>query len=183
MDIRNNNLKSARGLIEKEPDIVNKFDHYDRLTPLHWACFMANVEMVELLIKHKANVNARGGGGNAIGYDIRPLHAIMRCLPTNYSVKLGIADTIISISKLLIASGSEVDPKSGHGYTPFMNLVLNKGIVIDEKIVIAQFLTSNNANINAHHNESILGYAMKLNEWYNETSNKLIEYLKSNGAV
>lgn len=53
-----NKLEVLEEVIAKKPSIVNVTDS-DGYTPLHKACYNNNVEMVKLLLRHGANLEAR----------------------------------------------------------------------------------------------------------------------------
>jgi hypothetical protein len=136
--------------------------------------------MVKLLIQHGANVNAVGGGG-WIGYDCTPFHAIMRC---HFHQKHDISNLIVAIAKMLLASGAAIDKRSGHGETPFRNLVWNNCIPGADKVVVARFLVANHADINAsdpRRPSSLLDLAEEYQGKFGDSS-ELIDYLKSKGV-
>lgn len=60
-------LAEAESLVKRSPEMVNAHDDLRR-TPLHFACAQAGLPLVELLLKHGADVNAVDFGDNT------PLH-------------------------------------------------------------------------------------------------------------
>ena len=57
-----NRIEMARWLVEQGAD-VHARDRFSQFTPLHWAALTetGNAELVDVLIKNGANVNAEGG--------------------------------------------------------------------------------------------------------------------------
>jgi hypothetical protein len=181
----NHSLAMFTTLIETKPNLVNTTDRFDGLTPLHWACYEGDLKMVELLIQHSANVNkVGGGGGRGPGYQCTPFHAIMRA-QFIYHQKHDISNVIVAISKMLLASGAAIDARSGHGNTPFKDLVWNDRIGVGDKVVVARLLVANHADINAATclggSTSLLDLAVEYQERFGDSS-ELIDYLKSIGV-
>ncbi|XP_076364947.1 ankyrin repeat domain-containing protein 49-like isoform X3 [Tachypleus tridentatus] len=53
-----NDVVKLKELLEKDPSLVNVTDS-DSYTPLHRACYMNNVEAINVLLSYKADVRAR----------------------------------------------------------------------------------------------------------------------------
>lgn len=66
--VKKNLLREAEELVKQHPEMVPAHDDLRR-TPLHWAAASAGRPMIELLIRHGADVNAADFAEN------RPLHA------------------------------------------------------------------------------------------------------------
>ncbi len=46
----------TRRFIEENPNSVNRVDYYDEDTPLHYACYARNFDVIELLLKNNADI-------------------------------------------------------------------------------------------------------------------------------
>ncbi len=86
------------------PDLASKNDFH--VSPIHSACAISNYDIVEILIKSGANVNARQMQG------VTPLHSAAH----NGQTK---------IAKLLIESGADINAKTDKGQTP-LSMALEK---------------------------------------------------------
>src|SRR5687767_11062910 len=62
------NVSEVRAMLKRDPSLVKQVDAFGA-TPLHAAATKGNVEVIKLLLEHKADVNARALGG------LTPLHA------------------------------------------------------------------------------------------------------------
>jgi ankyrin repeat protein len=91
-------LEKVKMLVKTDPELVLSKDKQG-LTPLHWAAQNGPTEMVEFLLAHKADVNAKGDRGTT------PLHMAQA---------LGHLDTV----KLLLANNAEVNARDNYGRTP-----------------------------------------------------------------
>src|SRR5207245_1144794 len=83
---------------------ANVVSRQDRSTPLHWAAGFKSKKMVELLLAHKANVNAQNDSGKS------PLDAV-KLNPAGPRPVLTAADerTMIEIAGLLRKAGANED--------------------------------------------------------------------------
>ena len=117
---------SAEGDIQKVQQLldsgafVNKKTGWQSITPLHWASENNNQEMVELLIDHDANVNAKDKFGETSLY---------------YAIEANKPDMV----ELLLDRGANVNAKNKHGVT-LLNLATYKN-----KSVIAKLLLDHGA--------------------------------------
>ncbi|CAM9393632.1 unnamed protein product [Chrysoparadoxa australica] len=93
-------LTQTEELIRARADLETRENQHG-CTPLILAIQGGHVECIRALIKGKARVNSRGGGGKT------PLH--WACLSGNAAV-----------AKLLLRSGAEVNAKDGVGLTPLL---------------------------------------------------------------
>src|SRR3989442_10863080 len=64
-------LTANPGLLNAHKERWGKYQHDDGFTPLHCAVLGQHMELVELLLSHKAEVNARGRDGRT------PLHTLV----------------------------------------------------------------------------------------------------------
>lgn len=117
-------MKVVKVWLKREPDSVfSKSD--DGLTPLHKAAAAGHTGVAELLLVHKANVNARMKGG-----DSTPLH---------WAADAGHKD----VAELLLAHKADVNAKDHGGTTP-----LHKAAANGQKDV-AELLLAHKADVNA----------------------------------
>lgn len=66
--IKEGNLEKFKSLIQSDPTIINKIVNEEGDTPLHIACLEEKIDLVELLIKRGADINASNKSG------LSPLH-------------------------------------------------------------------------------------------------------------
>jgi len=101
--ITNRDTERVKKIIKENPNVVNlKGD--DGLTPLYYAVRVKNKEIIDLLIKNGADVNARNN---------------IKETPLYYAIFYG-NDT--EIMELLIENGADVNVKSLGGYTPLHHI-------------------------------------------------------------
>jgi ankyrin repeat protein len=103
---KHGDVETARTLLKGKPQLVLSKNDYG-WTPLHWAAWTGHKAVAELLLKNKAEVNARTNHGNT------PLH--------DAALK-GHKD----IAKLLLAKKAEVNAGDKNGMTP-LHLAAEKG--------------------------------------------------------
>jgi ankyrin repeat protein len=92
-------LSLVKVLLDKgaNPNIASNNQY--KVAPIHSACAISNFEIAELLIRHRADVNAKQMQG------VTPLHSAAH----NGQTKL---------SELLIDNGAEINAKMDNGHTP-----------------------------------------------------------------
>jgi ankyrin repeat protein len=92
-------LKVVRLLLDKgaNPNIAS--NNQFKVAPIHSACTISHFEVTELLIKHRADVNAKQMQG------VTPLHSTAHNGQTQ-------------LSKLLIDNGANINAKMDNGQTP-----------------------------------------------------------------
>ena len=98
-------LEKVKALLKGNPDSVSSKDENYGATPLHFAAYAADKDVVELLLANKAEVNATGNDGDA------PLH---------YAAGKGHNDVV----ELLLANKAEVNAQDKLGFTPLHYAVL-----------------------------------------------------------
>ncbi len=93
------NIEVVKFLLQKgaDPNIASANSFH--VAPIHSACAISNYELVDLLIKNGANINAKQAHG------VTPLHSAAH----NGQTK---------IAKLLIENGAEINVKTDNGQTP-----------------------------------------------------------------
>ncbi len=118
-------LISAGARPDQKDDISN--------TPLHWAAYFGHPDLVELLLRHKANMDIQGNtefysanfGGNDTPLD------------------LAIEQNFTSIAAMLITNGASLGPHKYYSDTP-LHLAARKG-----NAELVALLISRGANVNA----------------------------------
>ena len=103
------------------------------ITPLHWATYKINKELVEILISAGADVNAKNNT------DIAPLH-------------LAIINDEIDLLTLLISAGADVNSEMGDTFGYKCN-VLHFAISIGCRVNIVKLLIEAGVDINAKNSE------------------------------
>ena len=117
-------------LLDRNVNPNQRYDSYN-WTTLHYAAENRNVEIIELLLEHGADINARLSKGNGD----TPLH---RAIPKNDNY---------DVFNALLSAGADINAKNGKGETPlYLAAVHNK----EEK---AYALLSAGADINAKTNK------------------------------
>lgn len=92
------NLPAVGDLIKKDPRLVGARD-WDDLTPLHLAAFHGHKEVVEFLLEHGAEVNARTTAW------VTPLH---------FAAQIGNREVV----ELLLAHKAKINAVDSKGWTP-----------------------------------------------------------------
>lgn len=111
-------MNVVRSLLPQSKATINDFGD-TMLSPLHYACSHANLEMVTLLLDNGANVDNQKEDGTPM-QSWSPLHAT--CDPTRY---VNQRDALLVVVKLLDA-GADVDIQDKDGDTP-LHVACNEG--------------------------------------------------------
>ncbi|MFN7038228.1 MAG: ankyrin repeat domain-containing protein [Alphaproteobacteria bacterium] len=84
--IENDNIREFEELLQQYPKLVNYSFNSDGSTLLHYASFLGKIEAVKLLVKYKANINAKNiKGETAIRYaDLKNGHEVIFYLLEQY---------------------------------------------------------------------------------------------------
>jgi ankyrin repeat protein len=106
---KNGQVTRLKELLAGDPELVNARDK-DGSTPLHCATWKGQQEVVALLIKAGADVNAHNENDH---WGTTPLHAAAH------------ADQA-AIAELLIASGADVNALDREGRTPLFHTTFHK---------------------------------------------------------
>ncbi|MEO1376511.1 MAG: ankyrin repeat domain-containing protein, partial [Cyanobacteria bacterium J06635_10] len=146
---RVNSVDWVQFLIAKGAD-VNRIN-FEYQTPLHYAAINYQKEIVEVLLSHQANVNAKDKFGNT------PLHLISQInqkTRKNLDIKSLINNQFdfnaqnekirLAIVKLLVKKGADIELKNNRGYNPLhlaakehhkyiIEYLIKKGAKIDER--------------------------------------------------
>lgn len=125
-------------LIGRDGSLVNGYSH-DGWTPLHLAAFFGPPAIVDVLIDHGADVNARAQNGTTN----QPLHAAA-------------AARNVQAVRALVEHGADVNARQEGGYTPLHSAAQNGDLET------ARFLISHGADVSARalNNQAALDLAM-----------------------
>ena len=159
-------LENVKELLEDNSSLafsVNRGRCDKNWTPLHAASLHGHSEVVELLLAHKADVNARIGHG--LGFsgneDLTPLHlaagegykdvvkillakgANVNAYAIGTPLHSATAEGHMDVVKILLAKGADVNAKGDGGMTP-LHIAANK-----RHYEIAKLLLAKGANVNA----------------------------------
>lgn len=124
--MRENHTDVAKYLIRSGAEVNVSDNHW---TPLVWATFWKDDELVEFLLAKGANPNARDQTGSTA------LHLA------------AYISSDVKFARLLVKNGATVDARSDDGRTPLMQAALWK------RNSTARFLIQQGADVNAHDNE------------------------------
>ena len=156
--VNEGNVKEAENILKKYNDYVNN-RNYEGFTLLSLAVIRNNIEMAELLLKYKADVNAE--------------------VDLTDSVLIGAVDNNnMEMVKLLLSYGADIDYQGFRGRTALFSS-LNKGGENKENIEMVKLLIKNKADVNIAYDgdygneETPLMYAAM--KGYKETVKILIE--------
>lgn len=100
--IKNRDLQTVKALIIDDGNVnINQGDYNFQVTPLHYAAMYGFDEIIEILIKHKADVNAQDSSG------LTPLHnAVGRYLSERLPQHIGSSEEFIRCINLLLEHGA-----------------------------------------------------------------------------
>jgi len=122
--IQSGSLEKVKALLEANPDLVNDRSYTDGMTPLYLAARNGNINITELLLANKADVNAT----NKYGWT--PLQGAAQ----------GAHKDVV---ELLLARGANVDAKDMSGKTPL------SGAAENGQNEVVKLLLASNADVNA----------------------------------
>jgi ankyrin repeat protein len=127
---KNEDLQKLKAMLRDNPELVSRRNGIG-YSPLHLAAQKGSMDVVELLLANKADINARAGRGAT------PLHKAA-------------AEGHISVAELLLANKAEIDARDNLGRTALHWAVLNS------HHEMVQLLLANNADVNIR--EKVFGY-------------------------
>lgn len=131
---KENDYKKAKEAIELGADIKYKDDTEAMLLII--TSRNNNIDILKLLLKNGANVNAKDNFGRT------PLHGIaFWCNEKEFKNKYG---SIIMTAGFLLENGADINAKDNCGKTP-----LHEVVTIDFILCLTEFLIKNGADINA----------------------------------
>jgi ankyrin len=122
-------VRVAQLLLDRGADVNTR--RKDHQTPLHVASYIGNVEIVRLLLKHGADLEAAWGD-----YGEKPLHLV------SYS-KYGSQEDGLRVAQLLLERGADANIRRSDHWTP-LHLASRWG-----KLDIVQLLIHHGAEVNA----------------------------------
>jgi ankyrin repeat protein len=154
-------LEAARRLVEENPYRVGELIEYRR-TPLHLAARAGHAGMVELLLSHSADVDARDyGGGTALHGAAQDGRLEAARALVSHGAKLNLLDDAgdaplhraaraghDAVVEALLAGGAEPNPKGDRGGTP-LHAAAAAG-----RLAAARLLLAHGALANAQSNSS-----------------------------
>ena len=112
-------------------------------TPLYWAAYEGQKEIVELLIANGADVNLRSGMVVKTKDGSDGEQMAQKLANDRTPLDMAIRNQHTEIAELLIAKGTDVNAKSNRGYTPLHEASKN------EKTEILELLIAKGADVNA----------------------------------
>lgn len=151
---RYGNTERIKGMIEKNPEIVNARDDESEKTPLHFAAEYGMAEVAEVLIRNKADVNAEDlDGWTPLYYTTNKEIAEMliknranvnteglwKHTPLHEAAENGMTE----VAEVLIRNRANVNARNINGKTPL------HGAVKWGNIDIVKLLIENRADVNA----------------------------------
>ena len=134
---KENDYKKAKEAIELGADIKYKDDTEAMLLII--TSRNNNIDILKLLLKNGANVNAKDNFGRT------PLHGIaFWCNEKEFKDKY---DSIVTTAKFLLENGADVNAKDNCMETP-----LHEAVTIDYNLSLTELLIKNGADVNAKDN-------------------------------
>jgi ankyrin repeat protein len=97
------NVSAVRSMIERDPTLAGQADSFG-MTPLHAAAAQGRTQVVQLLLDHKADVNAKAQGGltpllSAVAADQADVVALLVERGADVSVRAPDGKTAIELAK------------------------------------------------------------------------------------
>jgi ankyrin repeat protein len=183
----NGKLEKAKALIKANPDLVNSNASYGRQTPLQIAAEFGHMEVAELLLANKANIEAQSYGGwspllNAVFGGHKDMVELLLTNKANVNYKENAGRTPLhvvaengytEIAALLLANEADVNAKNNDGDTP-----LHIASAFGPKAMV-ELLLANKADINAKDNrgKTPLDFAVL------HTNKEIADLLRQQGGV
>jgi len=125
-------------MIIHEPDLIKSYSH-DGWTPLHLAAFFADASLVEALLDHGANVNARAKNGT-----------------NNMALHAAATARNLAAVRVLVEHGADVNARQEGGWTALHSAALSGDVEM------ARLLISRGADVQARasNNQNALDLAL-----------------------
>lgn len=130
----------VREMLSKTPELARQRDLRMHRTPLFYAAERGRLELVELLIQHKANVNARAVpredlGYTLSGYVVREFNATNETEIGETPLHVAAAAGQTAVVRLLIQHGADINASSKSGGTALFAAVRSKHVDIVRLLV------------------------------------------------
>lgn len=135
----NGKLEKAEALLEADPKFVNSHASYAEQTPLHLAAEYGHKDVAVLLLKDKADIEAKAYGGwtpllNAVFGGHKDMVELLLTHKANVAAKdnwgrtplhVAAENGCVEIAALLLANKADVNAKNNDGRTPLAIALLN----------------------------------------------------------
>ncbi len=161
--VQNGSIEAVSGQLRRNPGLVNRRESKQLMTPLHYAVVSDQAQMLEFLLEHGADVNARDK------YGLTPLHkaaalgrpaivaillaagADMAIYGTKYGVigmyplHLAAESGFADITELLLAKGADVNARTdGENSVTALHMAAGKN-----RLDVVKLLLAKGADVNA----------------------------------
>jgi ankyrin repeat protein len=159
--VEQDNLQALNSLLQAGADCDSRND--EEMTPLMLAAGLGHLDMVETLIEHGANVNAK----NPLGWT-----ALMKAI-YNYELDRGFPDIVAA----LIEAGAEIENQIAYGTRPLM-LAAGYG-----QTEVIEILLGAGADVHARNEGGFTARTMAEYKDYVQVINQLYEAELNSGAA
>jgi ankyrin repeat protein len=143
--IQSGDISSLNSILESQPSLANT-ENNDGLTPLGFAAHFGNKEAAQLLLDHRADINALS-------------HSKISFIPSNTPLHAAIAgERNMDVIKLFMTHNAHTNLSDSNGHTS-----LHTAAFHDDNIEIIRLLIEHGADINAvdREGETALSLAVK----------------------
>jgi ankyrin repeat protein len=154
-----NDVAKVKELLKTKPELVDSTDNRFR-KPLHYAAQRGYVEIIEVLLAYKADINAK--------VTERSPDGILGWTPLHLAAERG----RVAAVELLVSKGADIEAKDVWGRTPLFLAAL------EGQVEVLKVLVKNKANINVRdkNGKTPLMRAIEADR------RDVIDFLRSNGA-
>jgi hypothetical protein len=135
---------------------------YKKATPLHSAAYFGDLQMVQVLLEYKANVNARNASGET------PLHFLSN--NPNPGLNLQLQD----VSRILLKHGADVNARRNDHFTPL------HAAVLQGRVEVVRVLLEHGASVYVVDEEGRTPFQVA--SWEGPRYSDIIKLLSEHGA-